>query len=71
MTVQDLRPEQLEELKEAFFWGDETQDILPEYISSSEQIPDDIIFDYYAGITFTNDDFFSSFVESIPLHIPF
>ena len=56
--VQDLTREQLNELKESFFWQDETQDILPDDIITSEQIPDYIIFEHYDGVCFTDDDFF-------------
>lgn len=60
MLVQDLSREQLNELKNSFFWQDETQDILEDAYTSPEQIPDYIIFEHYAGINFVNDDFFCS-----------
>lgn len=56
--VQDLNREQLNELKNSFFWQDETQDILEDAYTSPEQIPDDIIFEHYDGICFVDDDFF-------------
>ena len=58
MVVQDLTREQMDELKTAYFWQEETQDILPDDITSPEQIPDDIIIEHYSGICFVNDDFF-------------
>ena len=58
MVVQDLIREQMDELKAAYFWQEETQDILPDDITSPEQIPDDIIIEHYSGIYFVNDDFF-------------
>lgn len=56
--VQDLTREQLDELKNNFFWQDETQDIIEGAFSSPEEIPDWIIFEHYDGICFTDDDFF-------------
>lgn len=70
MTVRDLNQIQLDELKTAYFWGDETQDILPDDVISPDQIPDEIIFDYYDGVCFVDDDF-SGFVEEIPISLPF
>ena len=58
MGAQDLTREQMDELKEAYFWQEETQDILPDDITSPEQIPDDIIIEHYSGVCFVNDDFF-------------
>lgn len=57
-TVYDLTREQLEELKNSFFWQDETQDILEGAYTSPEEIPDIIIFEHYDGICFVDDDFF-------------
>lgn len=58
LMVQDLNREQLDELKTAYFWQDETHDILPDDITFPEQIPDDIILEHYDGICFVLDDFF-------------
>lgn len=57
-TVYDLTREQLEELKNSFFWQDETQDILEGAYTSPEEIPDSIIFEHYDGVCFDDDDFF-------------
>lgn len=57
LTVYDLNHDQLSALKSAFFWQDETQDILPENITDPEQIPDDIIFEHYNDVRFVEDDF--------------
>lgn len=57
LMVQDLNREQLDELKTAYFWQDETQDILPDDITFPEQIPDDIILEHYDGVCFEPDDF--------------
>lgn len=71
MSVYDLTREQLDELKEAYFWSDETQDSIPEYVTFPADIPDDIIFQHYDGFNFVDDDFFCSFLESVPMSIPF
>lgn len=57
-TVYDLTIAQLEELKNSFFWQDETQDILEGAFASPEEIPDYIIFEHYNGVYFSDDDFF-------------
>lgn len=61
-TVNELTREQLEELKEVYFWGEETADIpkfnsigLPALFPSD--IPDEVILEYYSDISFVNDDF--------------
>lgn len=65
MTVYDLNREQLDELKHNYFWdyidyNTEENDDDPTEYGYPENIPDDVIFDKYDGITFTNDDFFCS-----------
>lgn len=65
MDVRELTRDQLEELKETYLWETEN-----DYVFVSE-IPDSVIFEYYGGICFVNDDFFSSFVSSRPLELPF
>lgn len=57
-TVYDLSPAEMDELKQSFFWQDETQDILQGAFESPEQIPDEIILEHYSGVCFTDDDFF-------------
>ena len=57
LMVQDLTREQLDSLKFAFFWQDETQDIIDGEFSSPYEIPDEIIFEHYDGIWFSEDDF--------------
>lgn len=63
-VVQDLTREELDELKTAFFWQDETQDILEGAYSQPWEIPDEIIFEHYDGMTFMDDDFFCNLKES-------
>ena len=64
-TVYELTREQLEELKSDYFWGEDTAHI-PKFNSIGlpalfpGDIPDEVIFEYYDGISFTNDDFFST-----------
>ena len=56
-NVQDLTKEQLQELKDSYFWQEETQDILGDDITSPDEIPDDVIFQYYEDVVFVDDDF--------------
>ena len=56
-NVRDLTREQLQELKDSYFWQEETQDILGDDITSPDEIPDDVIFQYYEDVVFVNDDF--------------
>lgn len=62
MDVKELSRDQLDELKEAYFWGEDTLEI-PKYNALGlpalfpGDIPDAVIFDYYTGIYFVNDDF--------------
>lgn len=65
MNVRELSRDQLEELKETYFWETEN-----DYVFAHE-IPDSVVFEYYGGICFVNDDFFSSFVASRPVLLPF
>ena len=56
-NVRDLTREQLQELKDSYFWQEETQDILGDDITSPDEIPDDVIFQYYEDVVFVDDDF--------------
>lgn len=61
-SVYDLTRDQLDELKSAYFWSDETAHIskydhLDRPALFSGDVPDNVIFDYYSGISFVNDDF--------------
>lgn len=62
MDVRELNRDQLDELKAAYFWGEDTLEI-PKYNALGlpalfpGDIPDAVILDYYAGIYFVNDDF--------------
>lgn len=57
-TVYDLSDDEIAELKDSFFWQDETQDILEGAYISSDQIPNDIIFEHYDMVRFVDEDFF-------------
>lgn len=64
MTVKELNQDQLEELKQNYFYSDDynekitTAAGLP--VLFSGDIPNEIIYKVYSGIEFVNDDFFSS-----------
>ena len=57
MNVKELSRDQLEELKEAFFYENWNKPVTLNYTYPAE-IPDEIIFNEYAGNYFVNDDFF-------------
>lgn len=64
-TVYDLSREQLDELKQQYVCQlYEDGDVLesPSYneLADSQQIPDEVIFEHYDGIMFSDDDFFYS-----------
>lgn len=65
MDVRELNKDQLEELRECYFWGTDNDYIFP------HEVPDNVIFEHYGGIVFVDDDFFSSFVERQPVTLPF
>jgi hypothetical protein len=65
MTVMELSRAQLNELKEAFYWQEETMPRVPENVYCAEDIPDKLIFDYYTGTDFVNDDFFCSAITDV------
>lgn len=58
MMVRQLSREQLNELKETYMF--ETVCSGPSYSDLAEacNIPDELIFEYYDGYDFVNDDFF-------------
>lgn len=65
MSVYELTYEELYELKEALYYG---ADILPEMTAEQQQtieealdlddIPDEIVYELFAGYAFTPEDFF-------------
>lgn len=56
-SVYDLSLAEMEELKQSFFYQDETQDIIQGAFDCPEEIPDEIILEHYDGIYFVEDDF--------------
>ena len=66
-TVYDFTREELNELKEAYFYDEEikepimynhwlTGELVP--VLFAGDIPDDIIFEHYKDVSFVDDDFF-------------
>lgn len=56
-TVYELTVNEFEELRESYFWQlQETDDA--DHFDSPDDIPDDVIFDHYDGISFVEEDFF-------------
>ena len=58
MTVKDLSRNQLDELKQAY--AIQLSETEGEEITDSAEIPDEVIFNHYDEVIFTNDDFFCS-----------
>ena len=58
-TVENCTPEQLDELKNAYFWADDTdrKELYNLNIWGPSAIPDWLIYREYAGVLFTDDDF--------------
>lgn len=54
MTVRELSREQLNELKESYFWAEKNEYMHPECI------PDDVIYEFYSWIHFEPNDFWCS-----------
>ena len=61
MTVRELSRDQLDELKEHFFYTD-FEKCKPDGIcaDSPDELPDEILFEWYDEYYFVNDDFFCS-----------
>lgn len=68
MNVTELNRDQLIELKQSYLEvlneSGEHEEVVGvsygELANADEIVPDDVIFDYYDGIIFTEDDFFCS-----------
>ena len=62
LGVTELNRDQLEELRESYFWDLCNRDgDAPKWFEdcfTPSQVPDAAILDHFAGILFTNDDFF-------------
>lgn len=61
--VRELNKDELDELRETYYWQlvDTGED---EGIDGPEDIPDDVLFDHYAGISFVEEDFFCNIKEA-------
>lgn len=57
-TVRDLSRDEINELKEAYATQLKNDGISYGELAESHEIPDDIIFNHYEGVIFTEDDFF-------------
>ncbi|MBO5969202.1 MAG: hypothetical protein J6S14_11975 [Clostridia bacterium] len=55
--VHDLTKDELDELRWSYYWQlvDSGED---DGIDYADDIPDDVLFDHYAGIGFVEEDFF-------------
>ena len=67
MLITELNREQLDELKQTYTtqlheYGkdEEVLGISYQELTDATEIPDDVIFNHYEGMTFTEDDFFCS-----------
>ena len=62
MTVRELNRDQLNELKQVYAaqLAETGEEISYVELVESTEIPDDVIFNHYDGILFTDDDFFCS-----------
>ena len=66
MTVRELNRDQLNELKEAYaIQLKQYGDISYEELINAHDTPDDVIFEYYDGTIFTEDDFFDVIVKEV------
>ena len=61
--VRDLTEDELNELRWSYFWElvDTGED---DEIEWPDDIPDAVLFDHYAGISFVEDDFFCNIKEA-------
>ena len=62
MTVRELSRDQLNELKQTYVakLAETGEEINYGELVEAIEIPDDVIFNHYDGILFTDDDFFCS-----------
>lgn len=56
-TVYDLNKEELNELKDSMFWADDVDEEILNGINYYWEIPDEVIYNYYNGISFVDEDF--------------
>lgn len=60
MNVKELNQNQLTELKQDYFYNHLTEDARSDLYCCYWEISNDIIYDFYYGVEFVNDDFFCS-----------
>lgn len=56
-TVYDLNKAELDELRDAMFWGDDDSFLEDNGISDVFQITDEMIYNYFSGLSFVDEDF--------------
>ena len=56
-TVYDLNREELNELKDSMFWADDADEEILNVINYYWEIPDEVIYNHYNGISFVDEDF--------------
>lgn len=57
-VIQDLTRDELDELKLSYLMVLENDTEYPVLLPDPDDIPDETLFEYYDGMTFTEDDFF-------------
>ena len=57
-VIQDLTRDKLDELKLSYLMVLENDTEYPVLLPDLDDIPDETLFEYYDGMTFTEDDFF-------------
>lgn len=57
-SVYDLKQEELDELKSSYFDNPDSEEVLGDKITCPQDIPDNLIFEHYSGVSFTDEDFF-------------
>lgn len=57
MSVYELNRDEMSELKQMYLFETTAGPLSWSDIAAADEIPDDIIFDHYAGIMFVKDDF--------------
>lgn len=64
MTVKELNRNQLEGLKQNYLSQTKEGDVsYGELIDADNLVPDEVVFEYYAGVTFVEEDFFCGVSE--------
>lgn len=56
-TVYDLNKVELDELRDAMFWGDDEGFLEDNGIFDVSQITDEMIYNHFSGLSFVDEDF--------------